>query len=130
MGMSVFSEDLPKHYYCEKCAPQDHEELLEGIAKGEKPWEPRRKSYEEEEAEKKKKKGKKGKVKRNSDPKEEIAQAANGKAKSSPVPEIKKEKDKKDKESVVKQGVGKRKTREETQEKDAKVSTRLLKMIV
>ncbi|KAL5117347.1 Transcription factor bye1 [Pleosporales sp. CAS-2024a] len=27
-----------KNYYCEKCHPQDHEELLAAMARGEKPW--------------------------------------------------------------------------------------------
>ncbi|KAL2161846.1 hypothetical protein VTH06DRAFT_7630 [Thermothelomyces fergusii] len=55
MGMSQYTEDLPKEYFCELCRPENHQELLAGIAKGEKPWEARRKVYEEQKAEKKKK---------------------------------------------------------------------------
>ncbi|KAK3303676.1 transcription factor S-II, central domain-containing protein [Chaetomium strumarium] len=81
MGMSQYTEDLPKEYFCELCRPENHRELLAGIAKGEKPWEARRKAYEEEKAEKKKKGPKKGK-KRASDLKDEASQ----KSKQSPPP--------------------------------------------
>ncbi len=91
MGVSVYSEDIPKDYFCEQCRPLNHHELLDGIARGEKPWEERRRQYEEEKAsnEKKRKGGRKGK-KRASDPKEEASQASQ-KAKASPAPEQKKE---------------------------------------
>jgi len=88
MGMSQYSEDLPKEYFCEQCRPEEHKDLLAGIAKGEKPWEARRKVYEEERAEKKKKGSKKGSKKRASDQKEESSQASH-KPKPSPAPEPK-----------------------------------------
>jgi hypothetical protein len=47
IGMSVFSEDLPKHYYCENCRPQNHSRLLKEVGKGEKPWEARRHLFQE-----------------------------------------------------------------------------------
>ncbi|KZL63062.1 spoc domain-containing protein [Colletotrichum incanum] len=121
MGMSVFTEDLPKNYYCEQCAPQDHKELLSAMAEGERPWETRRKVYEEEQNEKKKKKKKGGRVgKRASDPKEDLSQdTRSNKAEDSPAPsETKEKKDKKD--SVSKAATGKRKARDDTLEKDAK----------
>lgn len=98
MGMSVFSEDLPKHYYCEQCAPQDHKELLAFMEKGEKPWEQRRKDYEEEQNDKKKPKKKKGGrgSKRVSDPKEEVPPPPPPKAVESPAPESKPAKGKKE----------------------------------
>nr|XP_036589961.1 phd finger domain-containing protein [Colletotrichum truncatum]KAF6801966.1 phd finger domain-containing protein [Colletotrichum truncatum] len=119
MGMSVFTEDLPKNYYCEQCAPQDHKELLAAMAKGERPWEARRKAYEDEQNEKKKKKKKGGRAgKRASDPKEELAQdTRSNKAEDSPAPSETKEKKEK-KEVPSKANTGKRKVREE--EKDAK----------
>lgn len=89
MGMSQYTEDLPKEYFCEQCRPENHKELLDGMKKGEKPWEARRKAYEEEK-DQKKKRGKKGSKKRASDPKEEVAQASQ-KSKQSPAPEAKKE---------------------------------------
>ena len=114
MGMSIFGEDLPKEYFCEQCKPEDHKELLEGMARGEKPWEDRRRAYEEEKAsEKKKKGGKKGKGgKRNSDPKDEMTQGT-PKPKASPAPEPKKE---------TKAAAGtKRKSRAASEEKEPKV---------
>ncbi|KAL2257262.1 hypothetical protein VTK26DRAFT_417 [Humicola hyalothermophila] len=81
MGMSQYSEDLPKEYFCEICRPENHKELLSGIENGERPWEARRKAYEEEKAEKKKRGPKKGK-KRTSDLKEDASQ----KSKQSPPP--------------------------------------------
>ncbi|KAF2227410.1 transcription factor S-II, central domain-containing protein [Elsinoe ampelina] len=58
MGVSLNEDEQPDHYFCEQCRPEEHKELLDGIAKGEKPWEDRIKAAEE--AEKAKKKGKKG----------------------------------------------------------------------
>jgi len=113
MGMSQYSEDLPKEYFCELCRPENHEELLSGIERGEKPWEARRKAYEEEKAEKKKKGPKKGK-KRTSDLKEDASQ----KSKQSPPPPPEPKKD-------IKGGGTKRKNGEGPQEKESKVSTML-----
>ncbi|KAI1632952.1 hypothetical protein F4809DRAFT_625436 [Biscogniauxia mediterranea] len=90
VGMSVFTEDLTKDYFCEQCAPDDHKHTLEAMKKGEKPWEDRRRKYEEEK--KRKKGGKKGKGKRVSDPKDRASpSASNIKSKSSPTPDVKKE---------------------------------------
>lgn len=114
MGVSRFQEDLKDmDYWCEKCRPENHRPLLEAMARGEKLWEKRRKEYEEdlanEEAaakEKKKKGGKKGKGKRASETKEE--------PEPSPVPEP----PKKETKAVA---AGKRKARDESQEKEPKV---------
>lgn len=48
-------------YYCERCKPEQHKELLAAIKKGEKPWVAKKAQREQE---KKKKKGKKGKGRR------------------------------------------------------------------
>ncbi|KAK2594199.1 Transcription factor bye1 [Conoideocrella luteorostrata] len=120
VGVSSFEDEIPDNYWCEKCRPDDHKELLAGIAKGEKPWEARRRAHEEEEAERKKKKGgRKGKGKRTSDPKEDLDKdGAKSKGKASPAPEAKEKK-----ENTSKQG--KRKSREEEpQDADGK-STKL-----
>ncbi|KEZ40044.1 Phd finger domain-containing protein [Scedosporium apiospermum] len=121
MGMSVFTEDLPTHYYCEQCRPSEHAELLEGMKKGEKPWEARRAAYEAE-AEKKKKRGRRGRGKRVSDSKdgkeqtEEATPGAQRKSKS-PGLELKKEK-----ESAAKPSTGKRKTRDDSQDDESKAN--------
>ncbi|POR37971.1 Transcription factor bye1 [Tolypocladium paradoxum] len=118
VGVSSFEDEIPDNYWCEQCRPQDHKELLDGIAKGEKPWEARRKAHELEEAERKKKKGgRKSKGKRTSDPKEDLDKdASRSKSKASPTPDVPAVKDKK--EAVAKQG--KRKSREDSHDVDAK----------
>ncbi|KAI0906213.1 hypothetical protein F4823DRAFT_627233 [Ustulina deusta] len=109
VGMSVFTEDLTKDYFCEQCAPQDHKETLEAIKRGEKPWEDRRQRYEDEK--KRKKGGKKGKGKRASDHKERASpSAASAKPKPSPAPDVKKEEP-----TQEPQQKGKRKSRDHSQ---------------
>ena len=118
MGMSQYTEDLPKEYFCELCRPENHQELLEGIERGERPWETRRKLYEEEKAEKKKKGPKKGK-KRTSDLKEDASQKS--KQSPPPAPEPKKEA----------KGLGaKRKNGDGPSEKETKVSPSLSRCVV
>ncbi|KAI1501360.1 hypothetical protein F5X99DRAFT_383002 [Biscogniauxia marginata] len=110
VGMSVFTEDLTKDYFCEQCAPEDHKQTLEAMKKGEKPWEDRRRKYEEDK--KRKKGGKKGKGKRVSDPKDRASpSAANAKAKSSPTPDVKKE----ESAPELLSAKGKRKSRDHSQ---------------
>lgn len=120
MGMSVFTEDLPNHYYCETCNPDEHKELLEGIAKGEKPWEGRRARYEAE-SEKKKKRGRRGgRGKRISDSKDGKEQGEE----STPAPRKSKSpgvEDKKEKDGPSKM-TGKRKSRDDSQDEDSKPS--------
>jgi SPOC domain/Transcription factor S-II (TFIIS), central domain len=61
MGMPTDEDECPDHYYCEQCRPEDHKELLDGIARGEKPWEDRQAQHQREEEEAKAKKRKGGK---------------------------------------------------------------------
>jgi hypothetical protein len=71
-------EEAPDKYYCEQCKPEDHEELLAAIARGEKPWEEvarKREAAEAEKATKKKKGGKKGR-KSGSRPSEAVSEAS------------------------------------------------------
>lgn len=137
MGVSSFEDEIPDHYWCEQCRPQDHKELLEGIEKGEQPWIARRKAHDEEEQKKKKRGGKRG-PKRTSDTKVEAekgekaekadktektektdktekpekSEKPNGRARSKqPEVEVK--------EEVAKPG--KRKSREESHDADGKV---------
>ncbi|RSL91229.1 hypothetical protein CEP52_014326 [Fusarium oligoseptatum] len=108
VGVSSFDDEIPEHYWCEQCRPEDHKELLDGMAKGEKPWEARRQAHEE--AKKKKRGGRKGKSKRHSETKDEDK----SKAKPSPVPDAPKEK----KETKT----GKRKAREDSHDTDGKTT--------
>lgn len=154
VGLSPFTEDVPEKYSCEQCRPENHKELLDGIARGEKPWEARRRAHDDEEAEaeaevemevaKKKKKGttKKGKGKRASDSEPKQSPVPdNRKAKPSPAPvsdskkakpslapasDSKKAKpspapDSSKKESKAAATAGKRKVRDESQDKEPKV---------
>lgn len=64
MGLTFAKGEEPEEYYCEQCKPENHKELLEKMARGEKPWEEvarRRQQEIEEKKAAKRKKGKKGK---------------------------------------------------------------------
>lgn len=115
VGVSSFLEDIPEHYWCEKCRPQNHTELLEGIAKGEKPWEARQKAHSERKV---RRGGRKPKGGRKSDPKDEAERSrdSRSKTKASPTPDS--VRDTKETGS----GRGKRKAREDSQDTDGKVS--------
>lgn len=121
VGVSSYEDEIPEYYWCEQCRPQDHKELLDGIAKGEKPWEARRKAHEEEEADRKKRKGgRRSKGKRNSDGKEETDKdAGRSKAKPSSTPDAAPAVTKEKKEPAAKQG--KRKSREDSYDTNGKV---------
>lgn len=41
MGLPEDEDELPENYYCEQCKPEDHQELLQAVARGEKIWEAR-----------------------------------------------------------------------------------------
>lgn len=107
VGVSSFEDEIPENYWCEQCRPQDHTELLAAMAKGEQPWLERRRAHEEEVANRKKKGGKRGRGKRNSDSKDDARSA-----KASPTPDA----------SVKPAGKpGKRKSRDESNDVDAKL---------
>lgn len=95
MGMSIYSEDLNDVYFCEQCKPENHKELLDGVARGERPWEARRDAHEqevreEEAAEQKRKKGgkKKGAKRQSVEPKSS-QKSTKASASPAPVPEKK-----------------------------------------
>ena len=80
MGISENADELPEHYFCEQCKPEDHKQLLAQMARGEKPWEERNAQKQQEEEEKKgrKRKGKKGKRGRPSEVQPEKPKEPNG----------------------------------------------------
>lgn len=45
MGLPIVEKELPDHYFCEECHPEDHAELLAAMARGETPWEDRLRAY-------------------------------------------------------------------------------------
>ncbi|RDA90849.1 hypothetical protein CP533_1547, partial [Ophiocordyceps camponoti-saundersi (nom. inval.)] len=118
VGVSSFEDEIPDNYWCEQCRPQDHKELLDGIARGEKPWEARRKAHEVEVAEKKKRRGgRRAKGKRASDSKDTKEEPEKD-TKESLTPDATAPKDKKD---SAKQGKRKSRTEDEdSHEADAK----------
>ncbi|KAM3443798.1 hypothetical protein MY4824_000246 [Beauveria thailandica] len=115
VGVSSYEDEIPEYYWCEQCRPQDHKELLDGMAKGEQPWIARRKAHEEEVASKRKRGGRKPKGKRASDPKDEIEKDGRVKAKASPAPDTS-AKDRRESGGRP----GKRKSRDESQDSDPK----------
>lgn len=48
MGEPEDDDLLPEHYYCEQCAPSEHGETLQALAKGDKIWETRNKIAQNE----------------------------------------------------------------------------------
>lgn len=81
MEISENDKELPKEYFCEICKPEDHQELLAKVNRGEKPWEERAKErarLEEERKARRRKGGKKGKKPRPSDVKSEASEEVNG----------------------------------------------------
>lgn len=85
MGMPTDEDDCPDQYYCEQCHPEDHKELLDGIARGEKPWLARQAEHEREEEEAKAKKRKGGKRGRKSKAELEAGNSNNGSAVNTPA---------------------------------------------
>lgn len=117
MGITTDKDVLENmEYWCEQCKPENHKELLDSMARGEKLWETRRKAYDQAILEaQKNKRGKKGKGKRVSEVRAETPQ--NNKAKTPDAPlEAKKEK-----VALSRTGSAKRKTRDESHD-ETKIS--------
>ncbi|KAK4506342.1 hypothetical protein PRZ48_000072 [Zasmidium cellare] len=62
MGIPDEEEDVPDHYFCEECRPEEHEETIQALQRGEKIWETRNKLYQNEKkmSKSRKSKGKQG----------------------------------------------------------------------
>ncbi|KAM5478834.1 Transcription factor bye1 [Microsporum canis] len=78
MGLVFPKGEEPAEYFCERCKPENHQELLDKISRGEKPWEEaavKRAREAEERKTRKKKGGKRGKKARQSDVKSEHGDA-------------------------------------------------------
>ncbi|KAI9858699.1 MAG: hypothetical protein M1813_007331 [Trichoglossum hirsutum] len=89
MELDEDEDALPDRYLCEICQPENHKELLDKVARGEKPWEERAKEKEREERERKgrrKKGGKRGRPGRKPkvvpDAKEDAPKDVNGKSRA------------------------------------------------
>ncbi|WPG98230.1 transcription factor bye1 [Acrodontium crateriforme] len=62
MGMPDDEDDIPEHYFCEQCRPEEHQETVQALAKGEPIWEVRNKVWQNEKKSKNRKKGKNDKA--------------------------------------------------------------------
>lgn len=61
MGLPEDEDELPDQYFCEQCRPQDHQQTVLALKRGEKIWLVRQADHErQEEEERQRKKGKKG----------------------------------------------------------------------
>jgi hypothetical protein len=90
MELDEDEDALPDRYLCEICLPENHKELLDKVARGEKPWEERAKEREREEKERKgrrRKGNKKGKSGRKSKTATDLREEALGDANEKPKAE-------------------------------------------
>ena len=71
MGVTENANQLPESYMCEVCKPEDHKDLLEAMAKGERPWEAIAKRRAEEKKTKKRKGGRRGRLSKQSQAEEQ-----------------------------------------------------------
>lgn len=74
MGLTFAKGNEPAEYFCEQCKPENHKDLLERMARGEKPWEEAariRAQAAEERRAKRKKGGKRGRKSKGNDIKSE-----------------------------------------------------------
>ncbi|KAK2744351.1 hypothetical protein FQN55_006865 [Onygenales sp. PD_40] len=91
MGLTFPKGQEPAEYFCEQCKPENHKELLDRMARGEKPWEEAAKiralAAEEKKA-RRKKGGKRGrKSARPSDIKSEVSEEVAASASATPAKE-------------------------------------------
>ncbi|GAD97489.1 conserved hypothetical protein [Paecilomyces variotii No. 5] len=89
MGLTFAKGEEPAEYFCEQCKPENHKDLLDKIARGEKPWEEaaKRRQQQAEEKKARRKKGKKGgKKARPSDVKSEVSVEVPSATTATPTP--------------------------------------------
>lgn len=87
MGLTFAKGEEPAEYFCEQCKPENHQDLLAKISRGEKPWEEAAKKRAQEAEEKKARRRKGGKRKkkgRPSDVKSEVSEEVNARSTATP----------------------------------------------
>lgn len=84
MGITEDENKLPDNYLCEQCAPEQHKDLLAAMARGEKPWEDKKKGKKGKGAKKGKGKQSKGVV----DTKAETTEEAEASPAATPAPAL------------------------------------------
>lgn len=60
MGMHDDEDEVGEHYFCEQCRPEEHEETIQALERGDKIWETRNKAYNTEKKMSKNRKAKSG----------------------------------------------------------------------
>ena len=91
MGLTFGKDEVPAEYFCEQCSPENHKELLEKMARGEKPWEElakKRAQAAEERKARRRKGGKRGKRGKASDVKPEVTEEVKTSAAVAPSKEV------------------------------------------
>ncbi|KAL1955749.1 hypothetical protein VTO42DRAFT_8147 [Malbranchea cinnamomea] len=75
MGLTFAKGEEPDEYFCEQCKPENHRELLDKMARGEKPWEEAARKRQllaaQERKPRRRKGGKRGRKPRTTEPKPE-----------------------------------------------------------
>ena len=100
MGVPEDEDEVGEHYFCEECRPQEHEETVESIKKGEKIWEVRNKTYLQEKKMSKSRKSKSGKPSwLKKDLRDQSAATEGAKSTPTPAPDVKDNSSKRKRES-------------------------------
>lgn len=126
MGIPTENVDELPDYYCERCRPEEHEELLAAISKGEKLWEERRRIYEAGKKPRKNRKSKGGGTKKKKADPKATAQRANGQANGSPAPSGHEASLSAKNDQTNRPASAKRKSREDSQDQDPSNKVSLL----
>jgi hypothetical protein len=109
MGVPEDEDEVGEHYFCEECRPEEHEETVDSIKKGEKIWEVRNKTYLQEKKMSKSRKSKSGKPSwLKKDLRDQSAATEGAKGTPTPAPD------------VVKESTSKRKRESEAPSQDTK----------
>lgn len=86
MGMHDDDDEVGEHYFCEQCRPEEHEETVQALERGERIWETRNKAYNTEKKMSKNRKAKSGRPSwLKKDIKQEATPASSGKG-AAPTP--------------------------------------------
>jgi hypothetical protein len=102
MGVPEDEDEVGEHYFCEECRPEEHEETVESIKKGEKIWEVRNKTYLQEKKMSKSRKSKSGKPSwLKKDLRDQSAATEGAKSTPTPAPDVKDNSSKRKRESEV-----------------------------
>ena len=121
MGVPEDEDEVGEHYFCEECRPQEHEETVESIKKGEKIWEVRNKTYLQEKKMSKSRKSKSGKPSwLKKDLRDQSAATEGAKSTPTPAPDAKDNSSKRKRESEAPSAPSQETTEAVAEEKPAR----------